>query len=87
MEAAAESARAQLISKLPNSDEAGSRNAGSRPGLPGLQDLKGHWNGTFQAYGGGGGAANVDFNMRGQDWTWGEYFLDKVKFLKFCDLT
>lgn len=80
LEAAAESARAQLVSKLPNTDETGGRKAGSRQGLPGLQDLKGQWNGTFQAYGGGGGAANVDFNMKGQDWIWGEYFLDKVTF-------
>ncbi len=78
LEAAAESAKAQLVSKLPNSDKAGTHKGGSRQALPGLQDLKGQWNGTFQAYGGGGGAANVDFNMRGQDWTWGEYFLDKV---------
>ena len=78
LEAAAESARAQLISQLPNREEGGAQKAGSRTALPGLQDLKGHWDGTFQAYGGGGGAANVDFNMRGQDWTWGDYFLDKV---------
>ena len=81
LEAAAESARAQMSSSLSNSDEPtglGGGHGGSRAVLPGLQDLKGHWNGTFQAYGGGGGAANVDFNMRGQDWTWGEYFLDQA---------
>jgi hypothetical protein len=80
LEAAAESARVQMSSNLSNSDElGGGTHAGSRVALPGLQDLKGQWNGTFQAYGGGGGAANVDFNMRGQDWTWGEFSLDQVR--------
>lgn len=46
--------------------------------LPGLQDLRGQWSGGVQAYGGGGGATNVDFNVRGQDWQWGDYGLDQV---------
>lgn len=82
LEAAAESARAEIASALANDEEAvpsgRSSASGSRPSLPGLQDLKGHWNGTFQAYGGGGGAANVDFNMRGHEWRWGDYSLDQV---------
>lgn len=51
---------------------------GSQRAFPGLQELRGRWNGTFQAYGGGGGAANVDFNVRGQDWRWGAYVMDQV---------
>ena len=31
-----------------------------------------------QAYGGGGGAVNVDVKMRGADWQWGTYALDQV---------
>ena len=84
LEAAAESARAQLASALATNEGAGSNRSSkskiSRQTLPGLQDLKGHWNGTFQAYGGGGGAANVDFKLFGQDWKWGEYGMDQVRF-------
>lgn len=83
MEAAAESARAELASALANDEETGSsgRSSKSKPSrqtLPGLQDLKGHWNGTFQAYGGGGGAANVDFKLFGQEWKWGDYGMDQA---------
>lgn len=46
--------------------------------LPGLQDLKGHWSGSMQAYGGGGGATNVDFDMKGREWKWGEYGMDTL---------
>ena len=46
--------------------------------MPGLQDVRGAWHGSFQAYGGGGGAASVDFNLKGQDWRWGAYALDQV---------
>ena len=46
--------------------------------LPGLQDVRGGWHGSFQAYGGGGGAASVDFNLKGQNWRWGAYALDQV---------
>ena len=49
-----------------------------RSTLPGLQDLKGQWSGSVQAYGGGGGATNVDFNVRGQSWQWGDYALDQA---------
>ncbi|KAK9804274.1 hypothetical protein WJX72_004315 [[Myrmecia] bisecta] len=47
-------------------------------GLPGLQDLRGEWNGSFEAYGGGIGASNVDFNLKGSNWVWGEYALDQM---------
>eukprot|EP00884_Botryococcus_braunii_P001434 jgi/Botrbrau1/11291/Bobra.0038s0057.1 len=40
--------------------------------------MKGRWSGAVQAYGGGGGATNVDFNLRGQDWGWGAYCIDQV---------
>jgi len=39
---------------------------------PGLQDLRGGWAGTVQAYGGGRGATAADFNLRGANWRWGE---------------
>lgn len=54
-----------------------------RSTLPGLQDLKGQWSGGVQAYGGGGGATNVDFNVRGQSWQWGDYALDQARLLHF----
>ena len=31
-----------------------------------------------QAYGGGGGATSVDFDLKGQTWQWGDYGLDQV---------
>lgn len=51
---------------------------GSRGSVPGLQDLKGSWSGAFQAYGGGGGAANTDFDVKGADWQWGNYRMDQA---------
>ena len=36
--------------------------------LPNLQDVRGSWSGTLQAYGGGGGASVVDFDVRGTGW-------------------
>ena len=51
----------------------------ARGPLPGLQDLRGQWSGTIQAYGGGGGATAVEFNLRGRDWHWGAYELDQVR--------
>ena len=54
----------------------------SRGSVPGLQDLKGSWSGAFQAYGGGGGAANTDFDVKGTDWQWGNYSMDQVKSVK-----
>ena len=43
-----------------------------------MQDVRGAWQGSFQAYGGGGGAASVDFNLKGHHWHWGAYALDQV---------
>ena len=51
----------------------------ARGNVPGLQDLKGSWSGVFQAYGGGGGAANTDFDVKGADWQWGNYRMDQVR--------
>ena len=77
-----QSARSALMSNLsvvPNeSGMVHSTSTGSQAPLPGLQDLRGQWSGTFQAYGGAGGATNVDFNARGRDWRWGDYALDHV---------
>lgn len=53
----------------------------ARGSVPGLQDLKGSWSGAFQAYGGGGGAANTDFDVKGADWQWGNYRMDQVRLL------
>ena len=33
---------------------------------------------SSQAYGGGGGATSVDFDLKGQAWEWGDYGLDQV---------
>lgn len=52
---------------------------GGRGGLRGLQDVRGEWRGSVQAYGGGGGATSVDFDLRGQAWEWGDYGLDQVR--------
>ena len=70
---------------LPTAASEGSGDSGWGPGrdgrgnVPGLQDLKGYWSGAFQAYGGGGGAANTDFDVKGADWQWGNYRMDQVR--------
>ena len=51
---------------------------GRATALPGLQDVRGQWKGSWEAYGGGGGATSVEFGVRGEDWEWGDYGLDKV---------
>lgn len=56
---------------------AGSVPRGQGP-LPGLQDLKGRWSGSIQAYGGGGGATNCEFDVKGEAWQWGDYGMDQV---------
>ncbi|KAL0047976.1 hypothetical protein WJX82_004829 [Trebouxia sp. C0006] len=56
----------------------------ARGNVPGLQDLKGSWSGVFQAYGGGGGAANTDFDVKGADWQWGNYRMDQVVAIGSC---
>lgn len=46
--------------------------------LPALQDVHGHWSGSIQAFGGGGGATSCEFDVRGTDWQWGQATLDAV---------
>ena len=46
--------------------------------LPGLQDIRGQWSGSIQAYGGGSSATSCDFDMKGQSWQWGTYALDAL---------
>ena len=46
--------------------------------LPALQDVHGHWSGSIQAFGGGGGATSCEFDVRGADWQWGQATLDAV---------
>ena len=36
--------------------------------LPGIQSLRGKWSGTLQAFGGGGGASTLNFNLKGNSW-------------------
>ena len=46
--------------------------------LPGIQSLRGTWCGTLQAFGGGGGASTLNFNLRGDSWKWGDYEVDRA---------
>jgi hypothetical protein len=46
--------------------------------MPSFQDVHGHWNGSIQAFGGGGGATSCEFDVRGTDWQWGQASLDTV---------
>lgn len=55
---------------------AGSASAPSA--LPALQELRGSWGGSVQAYGGAGGSTAVDFQLKGSGWQWGEWTLDHV---------
>ena len=64
---------------LSSSAAGGASGGGGRGGLRGLQDVRGEWRGAVQAYGGGGGATSVDFDLKGQAWEWGDYGLDQVR--------
>ena len=46
--------------------------------LPSLQELRGQWAGSIQAYGGGSGATSCDFDVKGQGWQWGGHGLDTL---------
>lgn len=46
--------------------------------LPGLAELKGHWNGSLDASGGGNGDTMADFDFHGEDWEWGTYKTQRV---------
>lgn len=50
----------------------------SAPALPGLQDLRGQFSGSLQAFGSSGGATSVEFDLKGNTWKWGDYGLDQV---------
>ncbi|XP_047319801.1 protein TIC236, chloroplastic [Impatiens glandulifera] len=41
--------------------------------LPGLSELKGRWNGNFDASGGGNGDTMAEFDFHGDEWEWGTY--------------
>lgn len=57
----------------------GNKTASSKPSTKlGLQDLKGKWKGTMQAYGSTGGAVVGEFEMKGEDWEWGSYCMENV---------
>lgn len=43
-----------------------------------LQTCQGFWSGSVQAFGGGGGATSCDFDVRGQNWQWGNANLDSL---------
>lgn len=44
--------------------------------FPALQTSQGFWKGSIQAFGGGEGATSCDFDIRGQNWVWGDAILD-----------
>lgn len=44
--------------------------------FPALQTSQGFWKGSIQAFGGGEGATSCDFDIRGQNWVWGDATLD-----------
>ncbi|MAD20600.1 MAG: hypothetical protein CMJ52_10720 [Planctomycetaceae bacterium] len=44
----------------------------------GLQDLRGKWKGSMQAYGSTGGAVVAEFDVKGEDWEWGSYCMENV---------
>ncbi|CAN0906968.1 Protein TIC236, chloroplastic [Linum grandiflorum] len=46
--------------------------------LPGLAELKGHWQGSLEASGGGNGDTMAGFDFRGEDWEWGTYKTQRV---------
>ncbi|CAM6097615.1 unnamed protein product [Calypogeia fissa] len=46
--------------------------------LPGLAELRGEWQGTLEASGGGDGDTYADFDLRGNEWEWGSYKTRKV---------
>lgn len=56
--------------------ESSSKHSESSLYFPALQTCQGFWNGSLQAFGGGGGATSMDFDIRGQNWLWGDAHLD-----------
>eukprot|EP00873_Tetraselmis_striata_P029672 jgi/Tetstr1/449936/TSEL_036990.t1 len=72
----------QRASAAPGGAAGKAREGQSRPGpagLPGLQDLKGHWSGTVEAVGGSSpDDCRVAFNLHGERWSGGPYCIDDV---------
>jgi hypothetical protein len=56
----------------------GAQRQGAKLHLPGFQDMRGQWSGSFQAYGGGSSAVSCDFDVKGQSWQWGGHALDAL---------
>jgi hypothetical protein len=52
--------------------------AGGEPPLPGLQELRGGWEGSVTAVGGAGAQPRVEFDIKGAGWRWGSYILDAL---------
>ncbi|RZR85409.1 hypothetical protein BHM03_00012384 [Ensete ventricosum] len=46
--------------------------------LPGLAELRGRWNGSLDASGGGNGDTMADFDFHGEDWEWGNYKTQRI---------
>ncbi|KAJ4794147.1 embryo defective 2410 [Rhynchospora pubera] len=46
--------------------------------LPGLAELKGRWQGSLDASGGGNGDTLAYFDFHGEDWEWGTYKTQRV---------
>ena len=44
----------------------------------GLQDLRGKWKGSMQAYGSKGGSVVAEFDVKGEDWNWGSYSMESI---------
>eukprot|EP00798_Chlamydomonas_sp_ICE-L_P032214 gene32214-16772_t len=54
--------------------------------MPGLQDLQGEWKGRIQAFGDAEGATSVDFDLKGEDWKWGQYQVDSLVAIGSADM-
>ncbi len=58
--------------------EGGAGGGGGAVSLPGLQELRGGWEGSVTAVGGGNAQPRVEFDVKGADWRWGDYTLDAL---------
>lgn len=58
--------------------DAAAGGAGLGGALPGLQELRGGWEGSVTAVGGGGAEPRVEFDVKGAGWRWGDYTLDAL---------
>jgi len=52
--------------------------SGAAVSLPGLQELRGGWEGSVTAVGGGNVEPRVEFDLKGAGWRWGDYTLDAL---------